>query len=307
MTLLPSLDAGDSPDDVYYEPDHPEGITLLRHQHGANLMLQIVPVSRVVPHERFHAPRVADLAARLEAEGRLINPPIAAAVNGKFVVLDGATRLTAFRYLGYPHIIVQVVDLPRQQVELHTWYHAVRGEGTAALLACVRAVPGVSLRLLPDAQLPLLAVGGRALGVLWTTDGQRWVVEVDTATDTDGWLAALNRVVEAYGAWGGVERTLSTDLALLAAQYPDLAGLMIFPSFGAAQILGWAARDLTVPAGITRFVIPGRILRLNAPLAPLVADRPLADKHRWLDELVRAKLVGRQVRYYEEPVVLLDE
>ena len=62
-----------------------------------------------------------------------------------------------------------------------------------------------------------------------------------------------------------------------------------------------------LPAGITRFIVPGRILRLNAPLAVLAANEPIAQKRDWLDNLVQTKLAGRGVRYYEEPVVLLDE
>ena len=73
------------------------------------------------------------------------------------------------------------------------------------------------------------------------------------------------------------------------------------------MILALAAEGRTVPAGITRFVIPGRILRLNAPLARLASDEPLESKRRWLDNLVRERLADRQVRYYQEPVILLDE
>ena len=281
-------------------------VAVLRHQRSAHdLSLQVVPLEQVVPHEAHNGDRVSALSARLIADGRLINPPIAAALDGKYIILDGATRLTAFRHLGYPHIIVQVVDMDREPVQLHTWYHAVRGSSVAGLVELLNAVPGLHLQPAPMSELLALRLTPGSLGYLVTADRQGYRLAVgDEPTD---WLDALNHMVEAYTQWGHVERTLTTDVDMLARQYPDFAGLVVFPQFTPQMILELAAHGRTVPAGITRFVIPGRILRLNAPLEMLSADEPLAVKRSWLDNLVRERLSYRQVRYYEEPVVLLDE
>ena len=56
-----------------------------------------------------------------------------------------------------------------------------------------------------------------------------------------------------------------------------------------------------------RFVIPGRVLRLHVPLDMLRSDDSLDDKNDWLDQLIQEKLANRRLRYYQEPVVLLDE
>ena len=37
------------------------------------------------------------------------------------------------------------------------------------------------------------------------------------------------------------------------------------------------------------------------------SPEPISHKREWLDRLVQSKLAGRSVRYYQEPVVLLDE
>jgi hypothetical protein len=309
--------AAGSPEDVFYEPVHPDGITVLRHHHGANLVLQVVPMPQVIPHERFHGQRVADLAARMVADGRLINPPLAVAHKGKYVILDGATRFTVFQHLGYPHIILQVVDLDKQQVELQTWCHVVRGGQVGQLLQTLERVPGLALRPQPLDQLQRAALAPTTPGYLITADGRGFELGTigdsgiesgtEPGTEPGNWVEVLNRMVDAYGLWGNVDRTVTVDLDLLTTQYPDLAALVVFPQFTPAMILEWAVQGRTVPAGITRFIVPGRILRLNAPLAMLAADLSLADKRRRLDQLVRAKLADRQVRYYEEPVVLLDE
>lgn len=297
-------------DNVAYETEDSADITLLRQpKRGYDLTLRVVPMAQVVPHEHYHGQRVAELTARLSAEGKLINPPIVAQQGEKFVVLDGATRLTAMRQLGYPTIIVQVVDLVQQKVELTSWNHAVYG-GSGDLLAVLRGVSGLQLRPVTRQMVANEPLPAGALGYLVTAVGECIVLETHAASLAhvdDAWLHVLNGVVEVYGEWGNVERTLTTDVALLASQFPDLAALVIFPHFTPQTILELAEQGRTVPAGITRFVIPGRILRLNAPLAKLAADEPLVEKQAWLDELIRVKLLERQVRYYEEPVVLLDE
>ncbi len=290
--------------------EHPAGVTLLSHEEGRyHLALQVVPVEQVVPHEHYHGRRVAELSARLLAEGKLINPPITAFYQGKYVVLDGATRLTALRHLGYPHLIVQVVAIEPQQVELSTWHHAVHGGDVAGLLKVLRGVEGLKLRAYAREIFLNEGLPSGALGYLFTADHEGFVLEAgaNSVDGDDQWLRVLNRVVAAYGEWGDVERTLVTDMELLASQFARLAALVSFPRFTIQTILELAAHGRTVPAGITRFIIPGRILRLNAPLAKLAEDEPLALKRQWLDEFVHAKLLARQVRFYEEPVVLLDE
>jgi len=66
-----------------------------------------------------------------------------------------------------------------------------------------------------------------------------------------------------------------------------------------------ASREL--PAGITRFIIPGRVLRLSAELRHLKSDQSLSEKNEWLHQLLMDKLDQGKIRYYEEPVYLLDE
>jgi len=295
--------------------EDPTDITFLRQPHGGyDLTLRVAPLSQVVPHEHYHARRVDDLTARLLADGRLINPPIVAQQGEKFVVLDGATRLTAMRQLNFPYVVVQVVDLDpdkaQHKIELTSWNHVLFGGKLADLLAALRDVPGLRLApvLLDNAGREELS--GDTLGSLTTADGESFVLETlsrSAVAMDELWLHVLNDVVECYGQWGNVERTLSSDVLGLRTQFPNFAALVTFPRFTPQMILAIAAQGRTVPAGITRFVIPGRILRLNVPLEKLVADEPLAAKQAWLDDLIREKLHARQVRFYEEPVVLLDE
>ena len=294
-----------------------------RQRRAEALALRLVPTDQVFPHERFHPARVARLKKRLTEEGRLVNPPIVAEMsNNRYVVLDGATRVTSFQQLNIPHIVVQVVDLARGNVKMNTWFHVVHGGRSASLVQVVGRVAGLKLTPLPVETLPHALWERSALGYLITADRSGYLLELtdrsrdepspaqngDTGGHSHGdWIDVLVDLVDAYGAWGDVGRTLDTDLDALSAQYPDLAGLFVYPQFSPEIVLQVAERGRLLPAGITRFLIPGRILRLNAPLDVLAAGVSYTAKADWLDRIVEEKLANRGVRFYEEPVMLLDE
>jgi len=281
---------------------------LQRPKTASTLALEVAPIERVAPHEKHNPQRVSNLAERIAEDGVLVNPPVTARVGDTYVILDGATRVTAFRRLGYPHIIVQVVDPDSDAVELHRWFHAVHGGSAEGLVRALGGIPNLEMVEQPVEALQEATLHGDTAGHLSTSDGRGFILRSAGAPgEPSDWLTVLNDVVECYGEWGSVERTTNPDMEALQSQYPDLAGLFTFPVFSLEMILALAAQGRTVPAGITRFVIPGRILRLNAPLARLASDEPLQSKRRWLDNLVREKLSDRQVRYYQEPVILLDE
>lgn len=82
---------------------------------------------------------------------------------------------------------------------------------------------------------------------------------------------------------------------------------MIFPSFDIKFVLQSAVEEKLLPAGITRFVVPGRVLRVNVDLENLRGKDPLSHKNAWLNRLIAEKFASRSVRYYQEPVYLLDE
>ncbi|MDV7390811.1 hypothetical protein RZS08_05635, partial [Arthrospira platensis SPKY1] len=97
------------------------------------------------------------------------------------------------------------------------------------------------------------------------------------------------------------------DPLRLLAQFPQMQAVAIFPQFKPEDVFDAAAQGDFLPAGLTRFVIPGRILRLNASLARLKQDEPLAEKRAWFNQFLAEKLTRSRLRYYQEPVVLLDE
>ena len=269
------------------------------------LALEVVPISQVTPHEQIDEKRVTRLMERLQNESRLINPPIVTLWHDRYVILDGATRFTALQRLGYPHIIVQVVDARRDDFDLHTWYHVISGERPVhELYTQLRQIEGLVLEPLPSEELQGAFRERHAL--CYFMDPQRKAMLVKGAPGYDS-TELMCRVVACYNEWGRVERTLITDLGRLRGQFPGMQAVAIFPQFEPEAVFETASRGKLLPAGLTRFVIPGRILRLNADLARLKADEPLVAKRAWFNQFLAEKLARSRLRYYQEPVILLDE
>lgn len=279
-------------------------IELIREVRSESLLgLQFVPLDKVFPHEKVDQRRVEKLMRRFEVEGRLANPPIVAQAGDRYVVLDGATRTAALKELGYPHVIVQVAHA-KEELELHTWIHAVRQAKPAQLIQLLRELPEISLiETSKDQVLDELAEQG-GLCYLKTVEGKIFIIRRNHGINR---LDALNKLTEAYINAYLVTRTLNGDVVSLHREFPDLAALVVFPEYTVDQVLQIAQAGRVLPAGITRFIIPGRVLRLNAELRHLKSDQPLSEKNEWLHQLLMDKLGKNKIRYYQEPVYLLDE
>lgn len=279
-------------------------IDVLRDDQFENpLSLQVVPLDKVFPHENVDPHRVQKLAERLAVEDVLVNPPVVIDAGDHYVVLDGATRTAALKQLDYPHTIVQVVS-DKDKLFLHTWFHAIRKSDPAKLVKMLDDLPEVSLiESKPQSVLDeMIEYGG--LCYLHTVNNK--VFRIEPAADVNH-LDALNKLTTAYIEACYLSRTLNKDMKTLQQEYPDLTALVVFPEYTVDQILQIAQAGQVVPAGITRFIIPGRVLRINADLDYLKSEKSLSEKARWLNRLVMNKLLKGEIRYYEEPVYLLDE
>ena len=277
---------------------------LQKRRPGNPLSLQVVPVERVLPHEHYDPQRVNELANRLETAETLVNPPVVVEWDGYYIVLDGATRTTAFKQLEYPHIVVQVVSADNEHLLLHTWYHALCGPDSKDLLAHLQNKKSYEIVPATDYRLASGELYPRTICSLHFLDEKNFFVQ--NAEEVDR-LTALNDFVADYTEIASIERTLNTDKSELANEVNNLTALVIFPQFTIKEVILAAMNGQLLPAGITRFVIPGRVLRLHADMKCLLSDESLFRKNAWLDRLLADKMTRRRVRYYQEPVFLLDE
>jgi len=271
--------------------------------------LRIVPVERVIPHEHHDPQRAEPLMRRIQASGVFRDPPLVMPLQdetGRFMILDGTNRVTAIRRMGLPHILVQVVPPDDPHVSLKTWNHLLWGLSSQALLAAIR--PKVARPLKPVAfEEGYQALHDREVLLLISLpDGQAFALAPRPSSVAEA-LAVLNRVVEAYLYRASLDRTVVARAVEVRHLHPDLAGIVVFPPFSIPQVLDAVAQGHRFPAGITRFTVAPRALRLHYPLERLAAAGGLEDKNRELQQWLQERLARKAVRYYAEPTVLFDE
>ncbi|CAN5781761.1 hypothetical protein BH23ACT5_BH23ACT5_16950 [soil metagenome] len=267
------------------------------------LPLRFVALDRVVPHEATDPRRAERLAARLTEEGMLRNPTIVAAIEDRYVVLDGATRTEALRRIGATHAVIQDVSVA-DGLTLETWHHVVRRLGVEELVSLRNDLAGVRLEEVTagSPQDRMIEYGG--LCSISASDGRSFVLHPVEGRNR---FEAIAEVAEAYIEATVVSRTLERDMRRLAGWYPDMTALVEYPQFTVEQVLLAARHGTLLPAGVTRFIVPGRVLHLDVPLHLVLGDRSLEEKNRWLHDHLTEKERAGQIRYYREPVYILDE
>jgi len=280
-----------------------------------NLDLRILRLADLLPHERTDTRRVDPLVARLRDEGLLRNPPIVAPLaddDPRFVVLDGANRVTALRRMGVPHILAQVVDYGA--VALHTWHHAITGYGSEDLMSQIAAIPGLACDQTDLIHARALLARREVLAFVSAATLQRTggAPAVATYVVSGGSTLRertelLNQLVDRYEGVSRIQRTTSDILSDARVVFPDACAVVVFPHYQPAEIIDLVREHVELPAGITRHVLPLRALRLNYPLEILRGDAALASKQSHLRDWIARKMASREVRTYSEPTVLFDE
>jgi phosphoglycerate dehydrogenase-like enzyme len=274
-------------------------------QASSLLSLQVIAIDQVSPHEEVDEKRVARLKAAISDSMMLIDPPIATYWNGRYVILDGATRFTSYKQLGFEHMVFQVVDAQQDSFTLHTWYHAISSDYSfGELLVHLQEIEHIAFERMNSQKPQTPFQNDSVLCYLVDREEHYTLIKAEPGLDR---MVILNQLVAAYTAWGRVERTLVTDVPRLIEQFPDLTAVAIFPQFSPETVFTTASRGDFVPAGLTRFVIPGRILRLNMKLDRIRESGSLASKRAWFKKYLSNRLTTSRLRYYQEPVVILDK
>lgn len=271
--------------------------------------LQIIPTTALRRHEHADDGRSGPIAKAIRRDGVLRNPPIVLQLAGepeRYVVLDGANRTAAFRTLGIDHILAQVVHAGASEVEVETWNHALLDVSESELTHLLAAVPEVGLVPSDPEQASVDLQLGTGLAYL-SLRGGRVLCLVADVPDMTSRVLGLHRVVQAYQAQARVERVSAREFHELEGAFPTMGALAVFRGFTVQDVVELVSEDLLLPGGLTRFVVSPRALRVNYPLEALAAAISRQAKQQALEAWLRARVTGRQVRYYAEATYLFDE
>lgn len=253
-------------------------------------VLRVVPLESIRRHEEVDPLRVDRLVGRIASEGVQVNPMVCChAPDGEVILLDGATRTESLKRIGLEHAVVQMVA--PDEVTLETWHHVVRGCPPDELLAAVTARPDLTLG--EETGTP---------GIHLRDTGTRLVLGVGVSPN-----ATLSSLVASYiGTWR-VNRVPDPGVDRVTWSFPDWSAVVQFPTLTLDDVMKAAISDDLLPAGITRFLVHERALRLNVSLDLLRGSGSLTDKQEALDELIAQRTRNGRVRRYEETVFILDE
>lgn len=248
--------------------------------------LKLVDIGCLLLHESQDKARLMRLAQRVEDEGVQRNPVIVAPHEGSYIVLDGAHRVSALSARGYCFVLVQVVEFP---VNIKSWGHLLEDTDLRRVLPLIEGIEVLQeppeAGLLAEVEFP----GGDRLWVRSKAEGLFSVCE------------ALKNLQQAYPEGVVVHRVdperpirLSEGEALL--RYRRFTLQEMVEIVGAGEVL---------PAGITRFIIPERVLNVRLPLSYL-RQGELEVRSQELKTLVRELWDQNRIRYYDEPILLFE-
>ena len=269
------------------------------------LELCVLDLNQVLPHEHYDSNRVDRLSDALKKANILRNPPIATEWKGKYVVLDGATRISALKKIDCPHIVVQLVKQDSQNAVISSWNHVIHNIDIERVFDAIEHVPGSNLRILSNDILPPDKTSHKPLFTILDRDKTMYVVQ--GSHDTSDRHLELSNAVNAYTTITNVIRTLDSNIDVIQNNIQSFSALIKFPEFTMQEILDSAISYKLLPAGVTRFLIYNRVLGINVSLKVLFSNKSLNQKNEWLDETITEKFHQNKVRHYTEPVIIVED
>lgn len=269
--------------------------------------LRILPVESLILHEDHDMQRTLPLVEKLRAQGIIRNPPVVMPLKDgtdRYMVLDGANRVTSLHEMEFPHIVAQVVAPEDPNVNLQTWNHVVWGMSEKSLLASLRKVQGIEL-VKVNTKKSLDAPKYLPMQVRFA-NGNFYIIE-ETPSDLATHINTLHQIVNTYKTRASLDRTSQTLIDTFKKVYTDLTALFLFPSFKIKTVLKLAGQNIVLPTGITRFTVSPRALHLNYPLHELSSGKPIEYKEEYLNHWVEQRVKKKGVRLYSEATFLFDE
>lgn len=269
--------------------------------------LRILPIESVILHEDHDNQRTLPLVEKLRAAGILRNPPIVMPLNDgthRYMVLDGANRVTSLLELEFPHIVAQVVEANNPNVSLQTWNHVVWGMSVKSLMAALNKVKGLE-PVKVNRRKSLDAPKYVPMQVRFPND--TFYILDESPSDLATHIRTMHAVVNTYKTRASLDRTSQTLIDYFRNVYSDLTALVIFPHFKIKTVLKLASQNIMLPTGITRFTVSPRALHLNYPLHELSSGKPIEYKQEYLARWIEERVKKKGVRLYSEATFLFDE
>jgi hypothetical protein len=244
--------------------------------------LHLIEIERICLHEPTENVRLTKTLQEIQTDGFLRNPLLATPMqNGRFLLLDGAHRTHALQALHCKRVPLQVIN--STDIQLDAWEHLV---AIGEWLEQLKQDPTLYWSSTTQQNVPMIEI-------MEPNGIKHCVYFKEKNTQLDTW----HRIVSSYNKHNQVHRVpkgsyLSPDKDQVLLRHPTLT---------LTEIKEVASQNRTVPAGVTRFMVQGRLLNLNIPINLLTSSS--TDKIRW-DKLCTEW--SKKLRHYSEGVYLCE-
>ncbi|NUK30487.1 ParB N-terminal domain-containing protein [Parageobacillus sp. VR-IP] len=245
--------------------------------------LKLVPINQLRLHEEYEPSRLEKTITQIRKDQFLRHPILVTKLNGgSYLVLDGVHRLSALRAIGCRKVPVQEVE--KKDFSNTAWNHLIStGEWYE--------------KMLNDSSLPWVREekeGTIFVEGVSSENKSHFLYLEDIQSDL---LAYWHTVVSYYSKQYPVIRIPKEDEHLPPKGYV----LIKYQPISYEAIEAYVTNGWTLPAGVTRFIINGRLLNLKVPLALLM------DQSENIQEWMRLiEKWEKSLRFYKEQVYLCE-
>ncbi len=240
---------------------------------GEKFELRLIRSLDILLHEEFEEDRSSRLASRFRAEKVLYNPLILGKHKGRYILIDGANRFEALNRISCRIVLAQIVDYMDPEVMLKTWFHFVSGMNMDILK-----------KYLKRKKLKYEDIGydikPSSINEVVVRDNYWESIRIrlgKNLSETLVQLRSLNKFYETGFTYHRIDS--DTDISDMDNVYPGDGVLFIFPQFSKENIIKISSLADKLPAGITRHLIPNRVLHIKFPVLNLKSENGLDKKN----------------------------
>jgi hypothetical protein len=268
---------------------------------GEKFELRLIKFDEVLLHEECEDNRYKKLIERFVSEKVLYNPLIVGRYKDRFILIDGANRFEALRQMGCRAILAQLVNYKSSKVRLRSWYHFVY-EMTMAELKEYLDKTGLTYKKWSVKkgidklnQAGVISKSGESICIKFSKDLAEMLKS----------LCALNKFYESEYSYIRIDS--DTNIRNVDDLSPEDGLLFVYPNFTKEHIVKISKLPQKLPAGITRHLIPNRVLHIKLLIDTLITDQNLEHRNNELEKFIQYKIDTKKVRLYKEPILVFDE
>jgi hypothetical protein len=280
--------------------------------------LKFVHSEDLIFHETCDFKRTQKLAEEIRRDGHLKNPVLVGSINAeakeklnqikgeKLLVLDGVNRVSALRLLNIPDVLIQMVDYREEKVELFSWNHLIFNAQKEEIIKKIKDL-NLEVSLCPFNWRKEALNDERTISYFLFRDSTGFVVANGSLAPEDK-VKNLYKLLATYNGRAEIFY-LDSDNHFISVfeHFKSSSAINLIPRFDKEGILHLVQKGILLPFGVTRFVVPHRVLGLEVSYSVLAAQTPLSEKNLFLKELLDYRIKTKKAKFYQESVTLFNE